>query len=87
MIKLETLDICKVCKAREYGFKDKTKVEEAVKEAQDHAWIKDPNRNIKGMLYCYRDGNWVFPSKCEKCTEFDCVEKKKLRERMLYGNV
>jgi hypothetical protein len=92
-IRLLSLDVCRVCKARKLGLSDSTKIEEKVKEAQNHAWVKDQKRDLSryGMIYCSKDGLWVFPSKCEtsKCLQTDCIhhpsKKKMEKERELYG--
>jgi hypothetical protein len=90
-IRLLSLDVCRVCKARRLGLSDSTKIEEKVKEAQNHAWVKDQKRDLSkyGMIYCSKDTLWVFPSKCDKCLKFDCehhpLKKKMEKERELYG--
>jgi hypothetical protein len=89
-IRLLSLDVCRVCKARKLGLSDSTKIEEKVKEAQNHAWLKDPNRGKdKGMIWCKDGGLLVFPSKCDTCLQFDCehhpLKKRMEKERELYG--
>lgn len=78
MVKLPTLDICKVCKARKMGLKDSTKIENEVKNAKERAWLKNPNKGFEryGMVYCQDAGMWVFPSKCEQCSNFNCDRKR-----------
>jgi len=88
MVKLPTLDICRVCKQRKFGLKERTKVESARK--QDFSWRQNPHRGDlqkAGMIYCEYDGLWVFPSKCESCKRFDCSKhpknpKKKMEQEM-----
>jgi hypothetical protein len=69
MIKLETLNICKVCKARRIGLTDSTKIEQEVKDAKDRAWLRDRNKDMTryNMTFCERDGLWVFQYKCKEC--------------------
>lgn len=83
MVKLPTLDICRVCKQRKFGLKEGSKVESARK--QDFSWRQNPRRSDlqkAGMIYCSREGGlWVFPSKCQSCKGFDCSEHPNNREK------
>lgn len=81
MVKLETIEICKVCKALFMGLTDKTKrlgeqvskqepasKEEPAPPQDKHAWIRDPNQaKHLGMTWCRDGGILVFPNKCGKC--------------------
>ena len=93
MVKLPTLDICRVCKQRKFGLKEGSKVESARK--QNFSWRQNPRRGDlqkAGMIYCSREGGlWVFPSKCEHCKHIDCPynpknpKKKMEQEAEKYG--
>jgi hypothetical protein len=75
MVKLETLEICKVCKALFMGLTEKTKrlgeqvsKQEPAPAEDKHAWMRDPNKaKPLGMTWCRDGGILVFPSKCGKC--------------------
>lgn len=81
MVKLETLEICKVCKALFMGLTEKTKrlgeqvskqepapKEEPAPPQDKHAWIRDPKQaKPLGMTWCRDGGILVFPNKCGKC--------------------
>jgi hypothetical protein len=82
MVKLETLEICKVCRALFYNLTVKTKglaqevaepvkagETETIEQLNSQEWRKDPKRKLDryGMVYCNDGGLWVFPSKCDDC--------------------
>lgn len=64
MKKLPTLEICQICKLEKLRIPESTKVKKPVAQT-----IRNPNVKHEGMLYCHNGGLWVFPSKCEKCSD------------------
>jgi len=89
MVKLETLEICKVCKQRKIGLTEKTKVETEKPSEVNPNTIYDQNRGFDryGMIWCPDGGLWVFPKKCDLCkaktpaTWLGCSERKKREEK------
>lgn len=77
MVKLETLEICKVCQALFIGLTDHTKAlgqeiskpEKPSEVSDSQAWRHDSTKKLDkyGMVYCNDGGLWVFPSKCDDC--------------------
>jgi hypothetical protein len=77
MVKLETLEICKVCRALFRGLTDHTKAlaqeiskpEKPSETSDSQAWRHDSTKKLDkyGMVYCHDGGLWVFPSKCDDC--------------------
>jgi len=78
MVKLPTLDICKVCTARKMGLKDKTKVSNQAKPLP-----LSKNFSGYGMIPCRDGGLWVYPSKCKTCSIFECSENPRNRKKRL----
>jgi hypothetical protein len=65
---IPTLEICKICKLERWKIPDTTQIKQ---EQQIVSEIRNPQRQgyaKAGMIWCSKDGLWVFPSKCEKCT-------------------
>ena len=98
MVKLLTLDICKVCKQRKLGLTESTKIAETTEshKSAEEIWkgepqprtLTDPNLKLNkyGMVYC-ADGLWIFPSKCEHCKKisfpkWDDCQKRKERQEV-----
>ena len=77
MVKLDTLEICKVCRALFRGLTDHTKrlaqeiskPEKPSETSDSQAWRHDSTKKLDkyGMVYCNDGGLWVFPSKCDDC--------------------
>ena len=82
MIRLETLQICVVCRKRKLGIAacPENTAEMKVESSKNYSSrtllsptsanqesIRDPNRNHEGMKYCKDGGLWIFPSKCNTC--------------------
>jgi 5-formyltetrahydrofolate cyclo-ligase len=83
MTRLETLDICKVCKQRRLGLTESSKVEipQPQKENQ-HLFYKGKEPLKAGTVYCSFSGMYVFSAKCDGCKEWHCeVKKKKKQEK------
>lgn len=82
-VKLKTLDVCRVCKAKEHGFSDSTKMKA---KTEDRSWRKDKNRTDMrkaGMVFCPEYESWLFPNKCSKCENENCKHHpKKKKEKV-----
>jgi hypothetical protein len=81
MIRLETLDICKVCKQRRLGLTESSKVETPSFNEYQHPLYKEKTPLKAGTLYCGYAGMHVPVSKCDGCKEWNCEFKKKKREQ------
>jgi hypothetical protein len=82
MIRLETLDICKVCKQRRLGLTESSKVETAQDFKENQPVLYRGKTPLKaGTVYCSFSGMYVFSAKCDSCKQWSCEVKKKKREQ------
>jgi hypothetical protein len=80
MVKLLTLDICKVCKQRKIGLTESTKIDEAKPEQNPFPLYKGSKPLKQADVYCSYSGMYVYYKKCDSCTQFDCEVLKKRRQ-------
>jgi len=88
MVKIETLDICRVCrKRRVFASEPKPNSQvltQPIPVAQEN---KHPDYQGTGLkratVYCQFEGMEVYVGRCKTCNQWDCEVKKKMREEEL----
>ena len=85
MVKLETLDICRVCRKRRVFVSEPKSQSQVLNQPIPVTENKHPFYHGTGLkkatVYCEFEGMEVYVGRCKTCNQWDCEVKKKMRQK------